>query len=52
MAAMDKPLWSISETKERVRLSLRESFPRHFGERWERPGGSTSTNSAQSISTG
>jgi phosphoglycolate phosphatase len=35
MAAMDKPLWSLQETKERVRLSLRESFPRHFGERWE-----------------
>jgi phosphoglycolate phosphatase len=35
MAAMEKPLWSLRETKERVRLSLRESFPRHFGERWE-----------------
>jgi phosphoglycolate phosphatase len=35
MAAMDKPLWSIEETKEKVRLSLRESFPSHFGERWE-----------------
>src|ERR1700724_3632289 len=35
MAAMDKPLWSIQETKEKVRLSLRESFPHHFGERWE-----------------
>ena len=35
MAAMEKPLWSLGETKERVRLSLRESFPRHFGERWE-----------------
>ena len=35
MAAMDKPLWSIEETKEKVRLSLRESFPMHFGERWE-----------------
>jgi phosphoglycolate phosphatase len=35
MAAMGKPLWSLGETKERVRLSLRESFPRHFGERWE-----------------
>jgi len=35
MAAMGQPLWSIQETKERVRLSLRESFPRHFGERWE-----------------
>jgi len=35
MAAMGQPLWSIEQTKERVRLSLRESFPRHFGERWE-----------------
>src|SRR4051794_6716569 len=35
MAAMEKPLWSLQETKERVRLSLRESFPNHFGERWE-----------------
>ena len=30
-----QPLWTIEETRERVRLSLRESFPRHFGERWE-----------------
>lgn len=35
MAAMDKPLWSLADTKEKVRLSLRESFPLHFGERWE-----------------
>jgi phosphoglycolate phosphatase len=35
MAAMDKPLWSLVETKEKVRLSLRESFPLHFGDRWE-----------------
>jgi phosphoglycolate phosphatase len=35
MAAMEKPLWSLDDTKQRVRLSLRESFPRHFGERWE-----------------
>jgi phosphoglycolate phosphatase len=35
MAAMDKPSWSLDETKERVRLSLRESFPVHFGNRWE-----------------
>ena len=35
MAAMEKPLWSLAETKERVRLSLRESFPLHFGDRWE-----------------
>jgi phosphoglycolate phosphatase len=34
MAAMNKPPWSIEETKERVRLSLRDSFPRHFGDRW------------------
>ncbi|MBV9860748.1 MAG: HAD hydrolase-like protein [Alphaproteobacteria bacterium] len=35
MAAMEKPIWSLADTKERVRLSLRESFPMHFGERWE-----------------
>jgi phosphoglycolate phosphatase len=35
MAAMDKPLWSFAETRARVRLSLRESFPLHFGDRWE-----------------
>jgi phosphoglycolate phosphatase len=35
MAAMGSPLWSLQETKQRVRLSLRESFPLHFGERWE-----------------
>lgn len=35
MAAMDKPLWTMAETRARVRLSLRESFPIHFGERWE-----------------
>ncbi len=34
MAAMRKPPWSLQQTKERVRLSLRDSFPRHFGERW------------------
>jgi phosphoglycolate phosphatase len=35
MAAMDKPLWSLQETKTRVRLSLRESFPGYFGDQWE-----------------
>lgn len=35
MAAMGKPLWSLQETKTHVRLSLRDSFPLHFGERWE-----------------
>src|SRR5713226_2241373 len=35
MAAMARPLWSLQETKQRVRLSLRERFPAHFGDRWE-----------------
>jgi phosphoglycolate phosphatase len=35
MAAMEKPLWTIEETRERVRLSLRDAFPAIFGERWE-----------------
>jgi phosphoglycolate phosphatase len=35
MTAMNRPLWTIQDTRERVRLSLRESFPLHFGDRWE-----------------
>lgn len=35
MAAMGKPLWTIGETRERVRLSLRDAFPAIFGDRWE-----------------
>ncbi len=35
MRAMGKPEWSLAETRERVRLSLREAFPPLFGERWE-----------------
>ena len=35
MGAMGKPAWSLAETQTKVRLSLRESFPLHFGERWE-----------------
>jgi phosphoglycolate phosphatase len=35
MRAMDKPEWSLDETRERVRLSLRETFPLLFGARWE-----------------
>ena len=35
MAAMERPLWTIEETRERVRLSLRDAFPAIFGERWE-----------------
>jgi phosphoglycolate phosphatase len=29
------PRWSVDDTKERVRTSLRESFPPMFGARWE-----------------
>jgi phosphoglycolate phosphatase len=35
MTAMAKPPWTLEETRERVRLSLREAFPPLFGERWE-----------------
>jgi len=35
MEAMAQPLWTLEQTRERVRLSLRESFPLIFGERWE-----------------
>jgi phosphoglycolate phosphatase len=35
MHAMEKPQWTLAETRERVRLSLREAFPVIFGERWE-----------------
>ena len=35
MAAMEKPLWSLAQTRERVRLSLRDAFPAIFGDRWE-----------------
>ena len=35
MRAMDKPEWTLTDTREKVRLSLREAFPLHFGERWE-----------------
>ena len=35
MAAMERPPWTIDETRERVRLSLREAFPAIFGERWQ-----------------
>src|SRR5580658_3679065 len=35
MVAMEKPLWTIEETREKVRLSLRDAFPAIFGDRWE-----------------
>jgi phosphoglycolate phosphatase len=33
--AMGEEPWTLTETKERVRLSLREAFPRYYGDRWE-----------------
>jgi phosphoglycolate phosphatase len=33
--AMDHPTWTLAETRERVRASLRDSFPVMFGDRWE-----------------
>jgi phosphoglycolate phosphatase len=35
LAAMGKPLWSLKDARERLRLSLRESFPQLFGERFQ-----------------
>src|SRR6201996_5722511 len=29
------PLWSVDDTRRRVRVSMRESFPVMFGDRWE-----------------
>lgn len=29
------PLWTVEDTRNRVRVSLRESFPVMFGDRWE-----------------
>jgi phosphoglycolate phosphatase len=34
--AFDKPLWTVEDTRSRVRVSLRESFPVMFGSAWER----------------
>lgn len=34
-AAFDKPLWTVEDTRNRVRVSLRESFPVMFGNAWE-----------------
>jgi phosphoglycolate phosphatase len=33
--AFDLPLWTIADTRNRVRVALRESFPLLFGDRWE-----------------
>jgi phosphoglycolate phosphatase len=35
-SAFDKPLWTLDDTKNRVRVALKESFPVMFGAEWER----------------
>ncbi len=35
LIAMGHPPWTLEESKTRVRLSLRDSFPALFGTRWE-----------------
>jgi phosphoglycolate phosphatase len=34
--AFAMPHWSLDETRQRVRASMRESFPKMFGDEWER----------------
>lgn len=34
LSAMGHPEWTMEETRVRVRASLRDSFPRMFGDRW------------------
>ncbi len=35
LEAMGHELWTLEETRSRVRQSLRDAFPKLFGERWE-----------------
>ncbi|MDR3439463.1 HAD hydrolase-like protein [Telmatospirillum sp.] len=35
LAHMGHPVWNMADMKDRVALSLRDSFPRLFGDRWE-----------------
>lgn len=35
LSAMGQPVWSMRETRDRVRRALREAFPPLFGDRWE-----------------
>lgn len=37
-AEMGKPAWTFDMTKQRVRKSMRDSFPEIFGENWEQAG--------------
>jgi phosphoglycolate phosphatase len=34
--AFAHPLWTVEDTRNRVRVSLKESFPVMFGDQWER----------------
>jgi phosphoglycolate phosphatase len=34
--AFEKPRWTVTETRNRVRVALKESFPVMFGDAWER----------------
>ena len=34
LSAMGNPVWTLDETRSRIRASLRDSFPRMFGDRW------------------
>jgi len=38
MEAMGKPLWTFDMTKQRVRKSMRDSFPEIFGDDWQKAG--------------
>jgi phosphoglycolate phosphatase len=33
--AFERPLWTVDDAKQRVRVSLKESFPVMFGDAWE-----------------
>ena len=35
MTAFDLPTWNMAETKRHVRHSMRNSFPKYFGDRWQ-----------------
>jgi phosphoglycolate phosphatase len=35
-SAFGKPLWTVEDTRNRVRVALKESFPVMFGDDWER----------------
>jgi phosphoglycolate phosphatase len=36
LAAFGRPLWTADDARNRIRVTLRESFPVMFGDQWER----------------